>query len=154
MLSKIVSLSFVCIIIICTFTGCKGQETVTSECFEETVTTVVNSNASDKDDVPTDSSTTNKPVSSSKKSESSDKIKSENSPSAEDEKSIYTYCTDKILEKSVLYKGDTTRLASKIKSALADKNHKTKIACLGDSITAGASVGMTEGHYANKFLSY
>lgn len=44
--------------------------------------------------------------------------------------SYYKYCDTAMLNASVLYEGDTTRLSAKIKAALNDKSRNTKIAVL------------------------
>ena len=73
--------------------------------------------------------------------------------------------TDNMLTRSVLNEGDTSRLASKIKEALdianddslevAQKTEKaTKVAFLGDSITAGSAASSSQNQYTKQFISW
>lgn len=73
--------------------------------------------------------------------------------------------TDNMLTRSVLNEGDTSRLASKIKEALdvanddslevAQKTEKaTKVAFLGDSITAGTAASSSQNQYTKQFISW
>ena len=121
----------------------------------ETVTTVVDSDSSDNNHTTTVESSSKKQNSSkNNKPISSNKTDSGKTNSTNAEESIYTHCTKQMLEKSIFFKGDNTRLASKIKAALKNKNSTTKIAFLGDSITAGAVVDLGAMHYANIFADY
>ena len=62
--------------------------------------------------------------------------------------------TEAMLERSVLSKGDTSRLASKIKYALDNPKELTTITFLGDSITAGSSASQGLNQYTQQFKTW
>lgn len=62
--------------------------------------------------------------------------------------------SEKMLERSVLFEGDTSRLAEKLNNALSDKKYMTKICFLGDSITQGSSAQSSSNQYVNRFKTW
>lgn len=78
----------------------------------------------------------------------------DNTVSVGEQESYYVHSTEAMRKASVLNKGDTTRLASKIKAALNDKKHNTTIACFGDSITEGSAASSMSKHYSSLFRDW
>lgn len=78
----------------------------------------------------------------------------DNTVSVGEQESYYVHSTEAMRKASVLNKGDTTRLASKIKAALKDKKHNTTIACFGDSITEGSAASSMSKHYSSLFRDW
>lgn len=109
-----------------------------------------------------DSATNEKPAeNASPQSNSSSGIKdngkdsnTDNTVSVGEQESYYVHSTEAMRKASILNKGDTTRLASKIKAALNDKKHNTTIACFGDSITAGSAASSMSKHYSSLFRDW
>lgn len=109
-----------------------------------------------------DSATNEKPAeNASPQSNSSSGIKdngkdsnTDNTVSVGKQESYYVHSTEAMRKASILNKGDTTRLASKIKAALNDKKHNTTIACFGDSITAGSAASSMSKHYSSLFRDW
>ena len=163
MRNNILSLKATCfiltlILIVCSLSACATEGTDNSS-DGWVVETIVVEEGSSKADTSASSSKKQDSVQKDKPA-SSNAGKTENADSdisdseSDSDAAIYGCCTQAMLEKSIMYKGDTTRLASKIKAALSNKNSTTKIAFLGDSITEGAVVGTGSAHYANLFASY
>lgn len=59
--------------------------------------------------------------------------------------------TEKMLERSILFEGDTSRIAEKINNALEKPKKLTSICFLGDSITQGSSAQDYQNQYVNRF---
>ncbi len=146
-MKKVLSLMIICVFLVSSLSACTiSQDEESSGWIVETVTIVDSSSSKNKEQTSLQKDNSSKTVNNvSSKENNSININSE-----EDVFNV-SYCTDEMLKKSLMYKGDTTRLASKIKAALADKNSTTKIAYLGDSITEGAVVGLGNEHYGNRF---
>lgn len=62
--------------------------------------------------------------------------------------------TEKMIERSVLFEGDTSRLAEKVNNALENDKEITKICFLGDSITQGSAASGSSNQYVNRFKKW
>lgn len=63
-------------------------------------------------------------------------------------------CTENMLIRSIRSEGDTSRLAAKLKQAQDNPKYTTKVAFLGDSITAGSVTNSSSNQYVNQFKSW
>lgn len=62
--------------------------------------------------------------------------------------------SEKMLERSILLKGDTSRLAEKLNNALVNNKQMTNICFLGDSITQGSAAEQSNNQYVNRFKTW
>ena len=62
--------------------------------------------------------------------------------------------TEKMLERSILFEGNTSRIAEKINNALENPKKITKICFLGDSITQGSCAENYQNQYVNRFHTW
>lgn len=62
--------------------------------------------------------------------------------------------SEKMLERSILFEGDTSRLAEKISKAVENKKQMTNICFLGDSITQGSAAESGNNQYVNRFKTW
>lgn len=62
--------------------------------------------------------------------------------------------TEEMLERSVLDKGDTSRLAQKLQNTIDNPKQITKIVFMGDSITAGSVTNNSSNQYVNQFKTW
>ncbi|MBQ9375473.1 MAG: SGNH/GDSL hydrolase family protein [Ruminococcus sp.] len=79
------------------------------------------------------------------------KAESAGSSTAVEKIDIKEGATKDMIERSVLFEGDTSRLAEKINHALENKKDITKICFLGDSITQGSVTTSSNSQYVNRF---
>lgn len=62
--------------------------------------------------------------------------------------------SEKMLERSILLEGDTSRLAEKLDNALKNEKQITNICFLGDSITQGSAAEQGGNQYVNRFKTW
>ena len=62
--------------------------------------------------------------------------------------------SEKMLERSILLEGDTSRLAEKLNNALVNSKQMTNICFLGDSITQGSAAEQSNNQYVNRFKTW
>lgn len=80
--------------------------------------------------------------------------KEENVESVVETVDITKGASEKMLERSILFEGDTSRLAEKINNALVNKKQMTNICFLGDSITQGSAAQNSNNQYTNRFKTW
>ncbi|MDE6150237.1 MAG: SGNH/GDSL hydrolase family protein [Ruminococcus sp.] len=62
--------------------------------------------------------------------------------------------SEKMLERSILLEGDTSRLAEKLNNAMENNKQITNICFLGDSITQGSAAEQGSNQYVNRFKTW
>lgn len=118
---------------------------------EEDEITTDNQDESEAEELPDESS---EPEVVAETAEEQSAAKLEEYPVSDEPIDIWEGATEEMLGRSLLYRGDTARLAAKIDRALGDPDTVTKICFLGDSITDGTGASEPQYKYAQRCISW
>lgn len=86
--------------------------------------------------------------------EEQSEMKLEEFPVSDEPINVWEGATEEMIGRSLLYRGDTSRLAAKIDRALSDPDAVTKICFLGDSITDGTGASYPQYKYVELCRSW
>lgn len=146
-LACIISFAFICL----SFSGCENNNEPSSSMYESDIES---SYETSYENMISSLSDENTVISEPEQSSSQTESPIEKYPPSAEKINVQNGATENMLKRSLLYEGDSSRLAEKLSKALENPKQITNICFLGDSITAGSGSSQSANAYVNRFKTW